>query len=195
MPDESIPEAEEGMRVIRAVSTVQTFTLPRATPTAVLEHLRAHRFAHFACYVVLEPGRPFDASFKLYDGQCLTLLDMARTRLPEAEFVFLSACRMVELTAESIADEVLHFAAAMQHSGFRSVVGTMWAMGDTDGRDVAKAFYKSVFSDSDTLAERDVVPLAYYDRTARALRDAVEQLRRKRRITLARRARFLHYGA
>jgi len=125
LPDESMPGAEEEMRVIRAVSTVQTFTLPRATPIAVLEHLRAHRFAHFACHVVLEPGRPFDASFKLYDGQCLTLLDMARTQLPNAEFAFLSACHTAELAEESIADEVLHFAAAMQHSGFRSVVGTM----------------------------------------------------------------------
>jgi len=60
---------------------------------------------------------------------------------------------------------------------------------------VAETFYKSVFSDSKTLAERDVVPLAYYERTAKALRDAVKQLRRKRGITLERWVNFVHYGA
>ena len=43
-----------------------------------------------------------------------------------------------ELTEESIADEVIHhLAAAIQFCGFRSVVETMWAMADIDGRDLA----------------------------------------------------------
>ena len=33
-------------------------------------------------------------------------------------------------------DEVVHFAAAMQFCGFRSVVGTLWAMEDIDGCDI-----------------------------------------------------------
>jgi hypothetical protein len=71
----------------------------------------------------------------------------------------------------------------------------MWEMADVDGRDVAETLYKSVFSDPDTLAERDVVPLAYYERTAKALRDAAKQLRRKSGITLERWVNFVHYGA
>jgi hypothetical protein len=47
---------------------------------------------------------------------------------------------MAELTDESIADEVLHL-SAVQFCGFGSVVGTMWAMADTDGRDLARDFY------------------------------------------------------
>jgi hypothetical protein len=41
-----------------------------------------------------------------------------------------------KLTVESITDETLHWhlAAAMQFCKFQSVVGTMWAMADIDGR-------------------------------------------------------------
>jgi CHAT domain-containing protein len=92
-------------------------------------------------------AKPFDASFELH-GDNLTLLDIVRSQLPTAEFAFLSACHTAELTEDSIADEGLHIAAAMQFCGFRSVVGTMWAMADTDGADLSKHFYKSIFAES-----------------------------------------------
>jgi hypothetical protein len=53
------------------------------------------------------------------------------------------------------------------------MVGTMWAMADTDGRDLAEHFYKSMFF----LCEDESVP--YYERSAKALRDAVQTLRRE----------------
>jgi CHAT domain-containing protein len=83
---------------------------------------------------------------------------------------------------------VIHLAAAMQFCGFRSVVGTMWAMADVDGRDLARCFYRSVFSDEAQGAH-------YYERTAEALRNAVFHLRRKGGITLERWVNFVHYGA
>jgi CHAT domain-containing protein len=98
---------------------------------------------------VLEDGKPFDASFILYGRKHLTLLDIVRSRLPTAEFAFLSACHTAELTDGSIADEALHLTAAMQHCGSRSVVGTMWAMANKDGRNVAEHLYKSMFSGRD----------------------------------------------
>ncbi|KAI0003263.1 CHAT domain-containing protein, partial [Russula compacta] len=188
-PDASMEEALEEMQIVQAVRTgVTTLISARATPTAVLERLRDHRFAHFICHGILEAGKPFDASFKLYKDRHLTLLDIARSRLPNAEFAFLSACHTAELTDESISDEGLHLTAAMQFCGFRSVVGTMWAMADTDGQDLARDFYKAVFSH-----RRQGVQ--YYERTAEALRDAVRKLRRKRRIRLERWVNFVHFGA
>jgi CHAT domain-containing protein len=154
----------------------------------VLERLRDHRFAHIVCHGKLQPGKPFEASFKLHKGRRLLLLDIVRSQLSDAEFAFLSACHTAELTEESIADEVLHLAAAMQFCGFRSVVGTMWAMADIDGRDLARYFYASVFSN-------EMQGARYYERTAEALRDAVKMLRRKGGITLERWVNFVHYGA
>jgi CHAT domain-containing protein len=189
-PDANIPKAFKEMIAVQAVDTqVTTLFSARATPTAVLERLRDHPFVHIVCHGTLESGKPFEASFKLHRGERLQLLNIVQSRLPDAEFAFLSACHTAELTDESIADEVLHLAAAMQFCGFRSVVGTMWAMADTDGRDLARDFYQSVFSYDGRQTTR------YHERTAEALRDAVKNLRRKGGMTLERWVNFVHYGA
>jgi CHAT domain-containing protein len=190
-PDASLPGAFGEIQVIQAANTqVTTLISAKATPTTVLERLRDHRFIHIVCHGILEPGKPFDASFKLYRDERLSLLDIVRSRLPEAEFAFLSACHTAQLTDESIADEALHLAAAMQYCGFRSVVGTMWAMADTDGQLLAKNFYKQVFS-----SRKNWQGVPYYERTAKALRSAVRNLRRERGMTLERWVNFVHYGA
>ena len=94
------------------------------------------------------------------------------------------------MTEGSIIDEGLHLAAAVQYSGFRSVIGTMWAMVDEDGRDLAENFYKALFSDS---KREQGTP--YHERSAKALRFAVKKLRKKRRISHERWVNFVHYGA
>jgi len=188
-PDESMLQAWKEISLIRRLNTaVTTLVSKRATPSVVMERLKDHRFAHFTCHGILEAGRPFDASFKLYQGQRLTLLEIIRSRLPSAKFAFLSACHTTELTEESIADEGLHLSAAVQYSGFRSIVGTMWAIADIDGQVLAKHFYASVFSE-----KWEGVP--YYERTAEALRDAVQELRRRKKVATERWVNFVHYGA
>ncbi|KAH9032882.1 hypothetical protein EDB85DRAFT_2231220 [Lactarius pseudohatsudake] len=162
VPDsgESLSEVCEDVEIIQVLNTPVTSLISKdATPAAVLEALQSHRFVHFA-----------------------------RSRLPAAEFAFLSACHTAEMTEESVADEGLHLVAAVQYCGFRSVVGTMWAMANADGRELTKYFYKSMLS-----GKKTGVP--YYERSAKALRDAAKKLRRKRGITLERWVNFVHYGA
>jgi hypothetical protein len=157
---------------------------PRHPPRSSMasEH---HQFVHFACHGTLEPGKPFEAGFELHGDKRLTLLEIVRSDLPTAEFAFLSACHTAEVTEGSIIDEGLHLAAAVQYSGFRSVVGTMWAMVDEDGRDLAENFYKALFSNS-----RRHQGIPYHERSAKALRFAVKKLRKKRHITLERWVNF-----
>jgi CHAT domain-containing protein/tetratricopeptide (TPR) repeat protein len=191
-PDNTLPgvtgEIEIIMeRALKARVAVTGLVSNRATPSTVLEGLRGSQLAHFACHGVLETGKPFEASFKLHEGSRLTLLEIARSRLPDAEFAFLSCCHAAEITSESVSDEALHLTAAMQYCGFRSVVGTMWEMADVDGRDIAKYFYKSLFSGRDS-------SVPYYERSAEALRDATQKLREKR-VSLERWVNFVHYGA
>jgi hypothetical protein len=66
----------------------------------------------------------------------------------------------------------------------------MWAMVDEDGPDLARKFYKRVFSDRE-----QGQGVRSYKRTAEALRDAVKNLRRKKGMTLERWVNFVHYGA
>jgi CHAT domain-containing protein len=190
-PDPSMVRALDEMKAVQGASTRATTLIgATATPSVVLERLRDHRFVHVVCHGLLEPGKPFDSSFKLHQGKRLSLLDIIQSQLPNAEFAFLAACHTAELTDESPIDEALHLAAAMQYCGFRSVVGTMWAMADTDGRDLAESFYRSVF-----LGGKQGV--YHYERTAEALRDAVVRLRGRKGIgmSLERWVNYVHYGA
>jgi CHAT domain-containing protein len=191
--DATLSEVCKDVKVVQALRKwfpVKSLISEDAKPMSVLDGLRDHQLVHFVCHGILEAKKPFNAGFELHGSERLTLLDIVRSHLPTAEFAFLSACHTAELTEGSSADEGLHLAAAMQYCGFRSVVGTMWAMANEDGPDVAKHFYQSMFPKS-----KQVEPVAYYKRSAGALRDAVGKLRKKRGMTLERWVNFVHYGA
>ena len=187
-PDPSLPTVAGEIKVVQALDTEVTSLISEAaTPATVMERFHHHQFVHFASHGTLEVGKPFEAGFELHGGARLTLLEIVRSHLPNAEFAFLSACHTAEVTEGSIVDEGLHLAAAVQYCGFRSVVGTMWAMMDEDGRDLAKHFYKALFSGPRGMP--------CHERSAKALRFAVKKLRTKRWITLERWVNFVHYGA
>jgi hypothetical protein len=187
-PDPSLPGVSGEIEVIQSLKPPVTSLISQnATPITVLDGLRHHQFCHFACHGVLTTGKPFDASLILYNEEPLMLLDIVRSRLPAGECAFLATCHTAELSDESMPDEVLHLSAAMQYSGFRSVIGTMWAMADVDGQYLAKYFYESMFSD-----ERQGVP--YYERSARALALAVRMLR-GRGVSPERWVNYVHFGA
>jgi CHAT domain-containing protein len=194
--DSSLPTVTGEIQVVQGLrgstnTEVTSLISKAATPAAVIDGFRRHQFVHFACHGTLESGKPFEAGFELFGDKRLTLLEIVRAHLPAAEFAFLSACHTAEVTEGSIVDEVLHLAAAVQYCGFRSVVGTMWAMADQDGRDLAENFYKAMFS---TTSKREK-GMPYHERSAKALRFAVKKLRKKKRITLERWVNFVHYGA
>ena len=201
-PDESLSEVCKDIEVVQALEkrlSVKSLISEDTTPSSVLDGLRDHQFVHFVCHGMLEAGKPFDAGFELHGNKRLTLLEIVRSRLPAAEFAFLSACHTAELTEGSSADEGLHLAAAVQYCGFRSVVGTMWAMANDDGKDVAKYFYRSMFARRG-MGTGELVP--YYKRSAGALRGAVQRLRRNLKksridpgIVLERWVNFVHYGS
>ena len=182
---------QKEIKTIQGLSRTKVKSLvgKKATKAAVIDGLRQHRFAHLAGSVKLVPGLPFDVPFRLHGDDSLTLLDIARCHFPSAEFAFLSASHTAELTGPSHPDEALHLTAALQHSGFRSVVGTMWEMADMDGRDLCKRFYKLMFT------EKGQEGVPYHERAAKALRDAVQKLRKKKGVTVDCWVTYVHYGA
>ncbi|KAH9996406.1 CHAT domain-containing protein [Russula compacta] len=206
-PDPSLPGVRQEIRVIERLAWPAASSLigANATRASVMEHLRKHRMAHFACHAALDsPERPFDTAFLLHGDERLTLLDIVRVRSRRrrqsivAEFAFLSVCHAAEWTDERTPDEALHLTAAMQHCGFRSAVGTLWAMADTDGRDLSKHFYGRMFDAAPAAEEewrRAARGMHIGEKSARALRYAVQRLRQKEGITLERWVNFVHYGA
>ncbi|KAF8495540.1 hypothetical protein F5888DRAFT_563958 [Russula emetica] len=190
-PSPSLPGTGLDAQVIRDLNLKAT-SLGRGNTTlaTVLDALQRHRFACIAYNGELKTGRPFEASMRFPNGEYLTLLDFVRSQHPAGEFALLPGSHTAELTEESIPDEALHLSAAVQYSGYRSVVGTLWGMDDSVDyeQDLAKAVLWSMFSEEKGGEE------PYYERSARALRDAVQQMRCSD-PPLMRWVNYVHYGA
>jgi CHAT domain-containing protein len=91
--DETLPKVKEEISCIKhLVDNICVLEGQDATQDTVLSGLRAHSWAHFACHGHLH-SQPFHSSFQLYSHSHLTLVDLIRAKLPDAELAFLSAWR------------------------------------------------------------------------------------------------------
>jgi CHAT domain-containing protein len=156
-----------------------------ANHNTVLSGLRTHSWVHFACHGHLN-DQPFHSYFQLHDHSHLELVKLIPAHLPDAELAFLSACHSAAGDMVGTPDEVVHLAAALQFCGFRSVVGTLWAMEDDDGCDVTKDFYQYMF--------RTPGAVPNFRDSAEALYLATRKMR-KRGLGLDRWVKFVHVGA
>ncbi|KAL0957790.1 hypothetical protein HGRIS_001567 [Hohenbuehelia grisea] len=184
--DRNLPSAGKEIAVMRKLgSFVECLDAQEATYASVLRHLPSCSLAHFICHGLAAPI-PFDSSLRLHDKP-LTLNDIINVHLPNAQFAFLAACHTAEHSASAPQDEVLHLAGAMQFSGFRSVVGTMWEMVDQDGLDVAEKFYVEMLTQDNDMGQR-------HTRAARTLWAATKALKEKG-VRMDRWVNFVHIGS
>lgn len=114
------------------------------TADTAIEGLRTHAWVHLACHGNQDLADPFASAFSLKDRP-VSLLDIIRAKPENPAFAFLSACHTA-VGDEHTPDEVIHLAAGMQFAGFRSVIGTMWAVDDSTAQYMVKEFYKHVFN-------------------------------------------------
>ncbi|KAG0704128.1 CHAT domain-containing protein [Suillus ampliporus] len=114
-----------------------------ATQAGALEALRCNTWVHLACHGKQDREQPYNSRFAMRDKP-LTLLDIMQNDTPQAEFAFLSACHTA-VGDEETPDEVIHLAAGLQFSGFKSVIGTLWVVDDDVARHVVEAFYTRLF--------------------------------------------------
>jgi CHAT domain-containing protein len=183
-PDETIPRVKDEVeQVHKYFKSFKILLGEEANHNTILMHLAQYSWAHFACHGHVKENEPFGCSFQLNNDSQLTLLELMQARLPNAELAFLSACHSAAGDLSNTPDEVIHLASGMQFCGFRSVIGTLWAMVDLDGPDVANEFYKYMFQ-SDTGNIRN---------TAAALNHATREMR-KRKIPIDRWINFVHIG-
>jgi CHAT domain-containing protein len=185
-PDETLPKVNKEIDHIQRILNSPDILEGRdANHDTVLSGLRTHSWAHFACHGHLNE-QPFHSSFQLHDHTHLELVKLIPAQFPDAELAFLSACHTAEGDVVGTPDEVVHLAAAMQFCGFRSVVGTLWAMEDDDGCDVTKDFYQYMFRVPEAVPNfRD---------SAKALHRATREMR-KRGLGFDRWVKFVHVGA
>ncbi|KAJ6502703.1 CHAT domain-containing protein [Mycena vitilis] len=154
-----------------------------ATVDTVKDELQQCSWVHLGCHGIQSPGDPTVKShLKLYEGD-LDLETILRLPLPNAQFVFLAACQTAMGDANMI-NESFHLGGGFMTAGFRSVIGTMWSMNDSDGPVVAKIIYSHLFC-------RGTEPQA--SDAAEALQIAVRELK-NRKVPYERWVPFIHMG-
>lgn len=184
--DKTLPSVQEEISIIRRLGDfVDILVDTEADHSSVIEGLQQHSWAHFACHGHLDV-QPFLSSFQLHSGGRLTLLSLMQAQLPNAEFAFLSACHSAAGDALGTPDETISLAAALQFCGFRSVVGTLFAMADIDGPSLAEAFYEYIF--------RKGVGVADVRDSAKALNLATIAMKQNG-VPVHRWIKFVHIGA
>ncbi|KAG2075335.1 hypothetical protein BDR04DRAFT_35144 [Suillus decipiens] len=151
------------------------------TVSGATQALKTNSWVHFACHGKQDLVQPFDSSFALRDKP-LRLSDIIQAELENPEFAFLSACHTA-VGDKDASDEVIHLAAGMQFSGFRSVIGTMWAVDDATAHHMVKEFYSAMFSGKINCTN-----------AARALNKASKAVD-KDKVPMDQRVVFIHIGA
>ncbi|KAG2092405.1 CHAT domain-containing protein [Suillus cothurnatus] len=138
-------ELELVHKLVPATAKRITISGDTATRAGALQALEENTWVHLACHGKQDPTQPYDSHFVMKDEH-LTLLDIMEKDIPHAEFAFLSACHTA-VGDEETPDEVIHLAAGLQFSGFKSVIGMLWEVNDAVAKHVVEAFYKYMFMD------------------------------------------------
>ena len=147
----------------------------------VTEELRKNEWVHLACHGIPNRKQPFESAFALHDGH-FTIERIIQCKLENAQFAFLSACQTT-VGDEENADEVMHLASAMQFAGFRSVIGTTWAVMDVVAPMITSTFYDKMIDECGGLD---------YTHAASALNKTIEELVE---IPFDQRFLYIHIGA
>ncbi|KAG1778459.1 hypothetical protein EV702DRAFT_153629 [Suillus placidus] len=108
-------------------------TLKTIFKTSTLDALQRNAWVHLACHGKQDREQPYNSRFAMRDKP-LALLDIMENDTPHADFEFLS----------ETPDEVIHLAAGLQLSGFKSVIGTLWVVDDAVAKHV-ETFYENMF--------------------------------------------------
>ncbi|KAG2342404.1 hypothetical protein BDR05DRAFT_964354 [Suillus weaverae] len=138
-------ELELVCKLVRTTANTTTLSGDDATRAGALDTLQENTWVHFACHGKQDREQPYNSRFAMRD-EPLTLLDIMEKDIPHAEFAFLSACHTA-VGDEETPDEVIHLAAGLQFSGFKSVIGTLWVVDDAVAKHVVEAFYENMFQD------------------------------------------------
>ncbi|KAG1827899.1 CHAT domain-containing protein [Suillus variegatus] len=177
-------ELELVHKLVPATAKSTAISGDSATRAGALEALQQNTWVHLACHGKQDPKQPYNSHFVMRDED-LTLLDIMERDIPHAEFAFLSACHTA-VGDEETPDEVIHLAAGLQFSGFKSVIGTLWQVDDSVAKHVVKAFYEKMFPDLKDGGVMDCTKAAW------ALNCATHAV--KTTVPLEQRMVFVHIG-
>jgi CHAT domain-containing protein len=177
-------ELELVHKLVPATANRTAISGDAATRANALDALQQNTWVHLACHGKQDRTQPYNSHFVMRDEH-LTLLDIMERDIPHAEFAFLSVCHTA-VGDEETPDEVIHLAAGLQFSGFKSVIGTLWEVDDGVAKHVVEAFYRYMFRDLEDSGVMDCTKAAW------ALNCATHSVKTK--VPLEQRMVFIHIG-
>ncbi|PVF99142.1 hypothetical protein CPB86DRAFT_814103 [Serendipita vermifera] len=183
----AIPNTKEELKCIRRRFPDETHVVlegEQGTKQRVMKTMEECNWLHLACHGVQKPEEPTKSALILQDGH-LTLEEIIRLNLPNAEFAFLSACQTT-MGDEKLSEEAVHIAGGMLLAGYRGVVATMWSIQDDLAPEVADEFYAYLTREGQEPNSRE---------TAEALHVSIQKLRKNRDVPLTAWIPFVHLGA
>ncbi|KAI9567996.1 CHAT domain-containing protein [Boletus coccyginus] len=142
-------ELDNICQLVEGLATFTRIDGEESRISRVVEELDKNNWVHLACHGLPNPKEPFASAFALRDGH-FTIQRIIGCNLKNPEFAYLSACHTTVGDEES-PDEAIHLASAMQFSGFRSVIGTMWAVDDGETNKITSRFYRYMVDESGRL--------------------------------------------
>jgi CHAT domain-containing protein len=111
-----------------------------ATVECVIKGLKECNWVHLACHGIQDISHPTKSALLLAGNSRLTLTDIVKLSLTQADFAFLSACQTAAGT-EKLSEEAIHLAAGMLLAGYRGVIATTWSIMDSIAPQIADATY------------------------------------------------------
>jgi CHAT domain-containing protein len=182
----SIPNTKEELECIqRHIGHREHVVLNghEGTKSLVMKVMKDSSWVHLACHGVQRQDEPTKSGLILQDGH-LTLEEIIKLDLPDAEFAYLSACQTTT-GEEKLSDEAVHIAGGMLLAGYRGVVATMWSIQDDLAPEVADEFYRRIMEGEGRPNNRNA---------AEALHFAVQKLRKRGDVPLTSWIPFVHLG-
>jgi tetratricopeptide (TPR) repeat protein len=113
-----------------------------ATVDRVRAALPNATWAHFACHAQADHSAPSRGGLHLSNGM-LTIPEVSRLRLANAELAYLSACSTAHRSHDH-ADESINLASAFHLAGFRHVIASLWPLQDDVAADASRRFYRAI---------------------------------------------------
>jgi CHAT domain-containing protein len=105
------------------IGTINPVSEP-TTISRVCAAMQTANIVHLACHGIQDTGDAMHSGFCLANGR-LTISKLMELELDNPFLAFLSACETAK-GDHNQPDQVMHLAAAMLFTGFKTVIATMW---------------------------------------------------------------------
>lgn len=173
---DSLPFVTEEVRELENLfsqSFIAATVMQNPTKANVLFELSKYTIAHFACHGVSEHD-PSQSGFLLEDWRTspLKVQDLIPLDIQSAKFAYLSVCHTSSMRDFRLLDELINLSTAIHVSGYVSVVGSLWQVGDRYSSEIATDVYSWILEEGRLNAGR----------SAEGLNKAIRNLRERSRF-------------